>query len=278
MNIIYYFKLIRLHNIMIAFLSILLSAYLIDVYDWYNILVCMLLIFFSMSFANSMNDILDLKSDKINHPHRVICQGLISKKTAQALCCLSLLGSISISFLLTGLINKLFFYIILILLVAYNFFLKKIALVGNLIIALLLSSVFIFSEFILTNQINVTIIPASLAFGLSFIRENIKDLHDYRGDQLSGMTTTPVLLGVKSSSIFISILIFILGTLFIYPYYYGLYGLKYLISLILFIEIPLLYSLFLLLNFQTIKTFKQLTNMYKILSIFGLVVIFLTKK
>ena len=151
MNIIYYFKLIRLHNIMIAFLSILLSAYLIDVYDWYNILVCMLLIFFSMSFANSMNDILDLKSDKINHPYRVISQGLISKKTAQVLCCLSLLSSIYISFLLTGLINKLFFYIILILLVAYNFFLKKIVLVGNLIIALLLASVFIFSEFILID-------------------------------------------------------------------------------------------------------------------------------
>ena len=277
MKALHYFKLIRLHNIFIACLCVLLCAYLIDDYDWKNISLCMLLIIFSMSFANSMNDILDLNSDKINHPKRVLNQNLISIKKAKSISYFSLFFCIFLSFFLSNLYLKIFFYIILFFLTSYNFFLKRIALIGNIVIGLLLSSVFIFTELVLANQLKILIIPSFLTFGLSFIRESIKDLHDYPGDKLSGMKTLPIIFGVKFSCFFISIVIFLSGIFFLYPYYNGIYGLKYFNSLLLFIEIPLLYSLFLLLNFQTIKTFKHLTNLYKILSFLGLFVIFLTK-
>ena len=67
MKIFYYFQLIRFYNICIALVAVLLSSYLIDVYN-VNVLLCLFIILFSMIFANTMNDILDLKTDNINHP------------------------------------------------------------------------------------------------------------------------------------------------------------------------------------------------------------------
>ena len=203
-----------------------------------------------MSFANSMNDILDVKSDKVNHPHRVLIRNLISKREAQFICLLSFFISIIISFFLKNIDEKIFFYSILLILTTYNIFFKKFAFFGNIIISLLLANVFIFTEFILTNQVNFLIIPAVLAFSLSFLRESIKDLHDYFGDKSFNMKTLPIILGIKGSCYAISLFIIFASLVFIAPYYYGMYGFKYFISLILFIEIPLFYSLFLLLNFQ----------------------------
>ena len=179
MKILDYLRLIRFHNIFIACLSVLLSAHLIDIYNWHQIMICMFLIIFSMNFANSMNDILDFQADKINHPKRVMSKGLISFNKAKTISCLSLLISIVFSFFLNSIDIKIFFYIILLTLIAYNFFLKKIAFIGNIIIASLLASIFIFIELALTTQVNILTIPALLAFGLSLIRESIKDLHDF---------------------------------------------------------------------------------------------------
>ena len=243
-------------------MAVLLSSYLIDVYN-VNVLLCLFIILFSMIFANTMNDILDLKTDNINHPNRVLNQEKITKPEAKIICCLSLIISIALSVFLNGLYIKIFLYIILLLLFFYNIFFKKIAIIGNFIIALLLSNVFVFTEMLLTNKIDKLIIPSILAFTLSFIRENIKDLHDIKGDRLQAMKTLPIVLGIEKSCYFVSILILISGVIFLFPYLNGLYGIKYFISLLIFIEIPLLYSVFLLLNYQTIKTFKQLTNLYK---------------
>ena len=277
MKIIYYLKLIRIQNIAIACMTVLLTAYLIDNYNAYNIMKCMLLILLSMSFGNIMNDIVDFKIDQINQPKRVINQNFVSIYEAKILCFIFLIGSFFSSFLLNDINAQLFFYIILIILITYNLFFKKIAIIGNLLIAVLLSSVFLFSELVLTGNITSMFLPSFLAFYLSFIRENIKDLHDFKGDYLLGMKTLPAICGIKTSSYLISFFILVAIILFTMPFIYQIYGWKYFVLLILFIEIPLIYSLFLLLYFQTIKRFKQLVHLYKALTILGLFVIFATK-
>ena len=113
MKIIYYLKLIRIQNIFIACLAVILSSYLLHIYFVNKILVCLGLVFFSMSFANSMNDILDFKSDKKNHPNRVLIRYFISKQEAIIVCFISFFLSVLISLLLHNFNEKVFFYVII---------------------------------------------------------------------------------------------------------------------------------------------------------------------
>ena len=121
------------------------------------------------------------------------------------------------------------------------------------------------------------LIPALLAFHLSLIREIIKDLHDYRGDLKASMKTLPIVLGVQKTCKLLVVYILLCCISFLFPFFLKLYSSKYLICLIFFIEIPLIYSLLLLIKSQTIKTFSKMVFLYKILTINGLIVILTTK-
>jgi len=63
----------------------------------------------------------------------------------------------------------------------------------------------------------------------------------------------------------------------IIPYFFYNYSYEYLLFLILFIEIPLIYSLFLLIKFPTKKTYKRLSIIFKALCVSGLFAIMISK-
>ena len=276
-KIIVYLKFIRFHNIAIGCVAIIISSLLLHKPNDPKIIFGILQVFFIMGFANSMNDILDFKVDLINHPNRVLVSSIISKKEAKNMCQIFLIGSFFISYFLPFMAQVFIYCIVFPLIILYNIIFKKIPLIGNLIISLLLASIFLFSEILLTNQLNILIVPSLLVATLSLIRELIKDMHDFYGDKNQNYKTLPVLLGIKKSGFIVSINMLISIFLFLLPYYFGIYDIKYLISLVILIEIPLIYSIFLLINYPSIKTFKQLVILHKFLSIAGLLVIILTK-
>ena len=273
-----FLKLIRLYNLLIGASAVFLSAYLINIDDYYLIFLCALEVMSIMGLFYLMNDVLDINNDKINHLSRVLVMQSVTIREAKIsqffLIILIIILSVNFNF-----ISMLLIYLIIIpLLYLYNSYFKKKLLIGNLLIAFLLGFVFPFSEIVLTNQMKFSIMPFILAFHLSFIRELIKDLHDYQGDLSLNMTTLPIIFGINKTCYFIAAYIIFSNILFIVPYYYGFYGNLYLISLIFCIEIPLIYSIFLLIKVQTNKTFKHLSLLHKILSILGLFVLLLTKK
>ena len=53
------------------------------------------------------------------------------------------------------------------------------------------------------------IIPALLAFGLTLIREIVKDLADIKGDKSAGLMTFPIVYGKKKTIILCTILSFL---------------------------------------------------------------------
>ena len=277
MKLLNYFILVRWYNIFIAILAVYVTFVLIESQSWHNLLICALEVTFAMAFANIMNDVLDIEVDKLNHPKRMLVEGLINIKKAKVLCSIFLILTIVTSFFL-GTTSKLFIYFyVLPSLISYNLFFKEKPIIGNIIVSSLLGSVFIFTELSLTNEIKIMIVPFLLAFNLSFIREFIKDIHDSFGDKKNNMNTLPIILGVKKSILFISIYIMFSIFLFLIPYIIKLYNINYLIALFFLIEIPLIYSLFLLFNNPEISTFRQLTLLHKFLAILGLFVIYLTK-
>ena len=227
-----------------------------------------------MSFGNILNDILDLENDKINHADRVLPQGHVSLKNASyaaSLCVLiAFCGSLYIPY-----IAQISLLVIYSLLFCYNFYFKKVALIGNIITAFLLSAVFLFTELVLLNTYTKLIIPAVLAFGISLIRELVKDLEDIEGDNQTDRITLPIYLGINRSIIFIAALIVIFNIFCLYLYFTHYNSFFYLISIIILVEIPLLFSLFLLISNPQKTTFSRVANNIKYITVGGLLVLLL---
>jgi len=272
----YYFQIIRFYNLLLGGLAVCLMAYVLNNQNYSLIFICALDVMCIMAFGNLMNDYLDKNADQINHPSRILPQNLITLKSLKIFCIILMMLILILTLKLNFSSQILVYFIVLPFMVSYNFFLQKTPLIGNIIIAFLLGLIFVFSELVLSNKIVISIIPFLLAFNLSLIREVIKDLHDYKGDLYDGQNTLPIVLGINKTCQLLVLYIITCIVLFVLPYFYGFYGNIYLILLIFCIEIPLIYSVFLLLKFQTQKTFKHLSLLYKILSAIGLLIILLT--
>ena len=75
-----FFKLIRSNNLIIAFLVILETAFLLDVPFSSQLVLCILIILSFMAFGYVMNDIIDYETDIINHKQRPFCKEILSEK------------------------------------------------------------------------------------------------------------------------------------------------------------------------------------------------------
>tara|TARA_Y100000590_G_C15712563_1_gene1010795 strand:+ start:1685 stop:2515 length:831 start_codon:yes stop_codon:yes gene_type:complete len=266
--------LIRFHNLLLGAGAVFVAAYLLNA--TYNLLLiqCMLIVITSMAIGYITNDILDKPSDLVNHPQRPLVVGNIKYRG-------TLFILIFIWFCLLFNINMwaLFFLLMVVvpLLSLYNLYLKKLPLIGNIIISFLLGAVFVFTELMLFNTFHQLLIPFFLTMFFSFLREMLKDLLDYDGDLLVNMKTMPIVIGKKITRYLIVLWILCLLILFLLPYFYYNYNFQYLILLLIFIEIPLIFSLFLLIKFPSKRTYKILIQLLKSLCLIGLLIIMITK-
>lgn len=176
-----------------------------------------------------INDIYDIESDKINKPDKVYISTIISIKSGLFLYFLTSITGLILGFYLS--INKNlnhlsgFFIVTVILLFIYTKILKKLPLIGNIIVALLVSlPIFLVYEFdhsmisikdIFDNLFLSIIIffYLSFAFLTTLIREIIKDLQDIKGDNKFKLKTLPIMIGNKRTINFVVFLSFLLQLL-----------------------------------------------------------------
>ena len=153
-----------------------------------------------------------------------------------------------------------------VLLSFYNFFLKKVALAGNLLIAFLTAfAIYVPVGFAKDIKINSYILELLLtfAFWLTFIRELAKDLEDREIDKRAGYKTLPVLnenFG-RYALVFFSLITPVL--LFYFKLYFS--GTTYILLLIISI-------LFTLAGIYTIykKQYENTTRLYKLWMLLGI--------
>ena len=276
LKIINIFKLIRINNIIIAMFAVLVSSAILKNQNFSILINILLTIIFTMAFGNVLNDILDIKIDNIAHPERPLPSRKITLVEAKGiLACLFLLVILS-SFYINNLANQVLYFFILPALYLYNIFFKKIPIIGNIIVASLIATLFLFTEIALFNSYHILIVPALLIFGLSFIREFLKDICDYEGDKQYRTTTFPGYFG-KTQSIKIAIIfIGVFAILCLIPYYTQYYKLNYLLLLIFIIEIPLFLLVLLLLNNPDKKRIQLMAHITKYMSLGGLLIILLS--
>lgn len=242
-----------------------------------------------------INDIYDIETDLINKPGKVIVGKTISEKTANSLFIGFNIIGVALGFYLSHLVGRSGFFTIFViisaLLYVYASYLKQVLLIGNIVVSILVSlSIIIVGLFelipVITTQNQETQITffkiildyAIFAFFINFIREIVKDIEDIDGDYKAGMNTLPIAIGRDRAAkiVFILLLIPLLGV--VYYVVTNLYKQLFLVGyFLLFVIAPLIYILIKSYTAETKNEFHVISNLLKLLMLFGMLSLLLYK-
>lgn len=250
-----------------------------------------LLVFASVCIAaggNIINDLYDVEIDKVNKPSKVFVGNFLSERAVNNLFILFNVIGVGIGFYLSNSIGKPGFSAIFIIisgslyLYASNF--KKILLIGNLLISLLvglsllivgifdlLPSVTIDNQEIQANAFKLIFKFSIFAFFVNFIREIVKDLLDVNGDKKGEVNSLPIILGRKRTVGIVTVLAFLLLAAVIYFMYRDLYNQQIpMLYFLIAIVGPLLLFIVKSWDAKKNKDYRFLSNLLKIIMIFGI--------
>lgn len=231
-------KLIRPLNGMIGGVSVFIGGFLTheSIRNFCLFLAC-LVCFLIISAGNAINDFVDADMDKINKPKRPIPSGKCTKGQVLIISIILFTVGLVISVKL-GLQMFIITLIASLLILMYNFNLKKQGISGNLLVAFLGGFPFVYGGIVLGKWVP-TLIPFGFAFLLHFAREILKDIEDIPGDKSMNSISFPIKYGVRKATLLSTITLSVLIGVTILPFVLYIYGLPYLIGVILCIDIPL---------------------------------------
>ena len=226
-----YWRMIRPVNCGIAALSVGLGYYCTagsgEFLPGGALLLLALSAFCITGFGNTVNDLMDRDTDAVNRPDRPLPSGAVSVRAAFHLSNLLCLAGLCMA----RAVSARFFLMALAvaaLLWAYNAWLKRTVLAGNLAVSLLTGFTLVYGGGLAADW-RPALWPALFAFLLNLAREIVKDMADVAGDRANGCATLPVLYGSGwAANVTAGVL---LAVIFLVPraYQSGLYNLKFLI-------------------------------------------------
>ncbi|MFL9832249.1 geranylgeranylglycerol-phosphate geranylgeranyltransferase [Flavobacterium sp. ST-87] len=293
-----FLKLIRYKNLLMLALMQLIFRYGflklqnigLALTDWqYGLLVLSTVLIAAAGYV--INDIFDQQTDIVNKPHKVIVGKSISENRAYNMYALLNISGVAIGFYLSNVILRPNFAAIFVLVAAtlyiYASSLKQMLLIGNIIIALLLSvSVLIIGIFdvfpatdlsnqqIMANLFSILLDYAIFAFMINLLREIVKDLEDFDGDYKQEMKTLAIYLGIKKTSKLVCVLS-IIPILCLLNYMNTYLIVNNLITAViyslLFILGPMLYFSIKIATAQSKTEFIHLSKVLKWILFFGIV-------
>ena len=276
MQLINYIKILRPLNLLISVICVILSAFILNELTQ-NLIPLILVVILLGGFSNIINDIVDYQIDSANNLNRPIASNTISIQGALIYAILLLIFACIMTWNFNFFTKILIFFIIIPLIIFYTPILKKIPFIGNFVVSFVLSMVFVISSTYLLGEIHNNIIPPVIfSFFLMLIREIVKDIADLEGDQKFNINTLPVKFGINVTILFIYLfacLLFIFSIL-VY-YFYDSYDLFYVINIILFVHFPLFFYIYQLSKNKTSIYCIYLSKVLKLITIFGVIVIYL---
>jgi len=229
-----------------------------------------------MAAGNILNDYLDIETDTINKPHRILVKYEINNHVILLLIVTLFFAGTIIALMQSYITFCIATYIAMPLIILYELIFKKIPLVGNIVISFLVGLVFIFIESGIIGDIVYTWKIMFLAFGLNLIREIIKDIEDIKGDKKSYYATLPISIGVKKT-IFIIRMISVLFILFsVSPIYIFAYHFIYFPLIFFLIHLPLLYIMWRLNDNITSSEYHFFSSLLKAMIFCGVLIILLS--
>ena len=273
-TIYYYIKLLRPLNVMTSALAIIIATAILEGLNNHHVLlITTTVVMLYTAASNALNDALDYEIDLINRPKRPIPLGYVSIKGALFISFLLFTFGVVLCLQLPDMAIVIGVFISLPLMVTYSTSLKGRYLIGNLVVSLLLGASFLFvgASHEMTSPM---LIPMLLAFGLTFLREIIKDVADIEGDISLGLKTYPIISGVDSYRRIIISLCLLVGLFSLVPYLMGIYGPGYLLLLMIGVEIPLLIIMFIFFKNPSISSAIFSARLLKFSTLMGLLSIY----
>ena len=263
-------RLTRFGNLMIFALAQYITAcFLLDKNNVFDIRLFLLATSTVLICAAGyiINDYYDIKIDLINKPDRVVIGKKIPRRVALFLhTLLSMLG-VALATILNWKIGAIAFSMSF-LLWWYSNSLKRQPFIGNFAVAILIAISIELVNVLYQAESPLITIYSLFSFFMTLLREIIKDMEDLKGDSSFGCQTLPIVWGLHKTKFFIyflmmafSILVLVLNYLYIkLPLYY----------FIAFLFIPLGVLLILLIRADTIKEFKLLSRLCKVILLLGI--------
>jgi geranylgeranylglycerol-phosphate geranylgeranyltransferase len=218
-----FIKVIRLHNIAVAVLSVFVGSALAGQgRPQYMLLVAAAA---AAGAGNVINDIYDIDIDRINKPSRPLPSGILSMRSVWILYALLVIALI-LSALTLPFTQAAWVIVWAVLLHLYARSLKRAFLAGNLLVSAVSASGFMLGAYSAGNS-RAGIIPAAYTFFFVLGRELVKDCQDIEGDRSCGSRTVPIVSGERKAGIAAVILFAALALLFPVPFFRGIYSLPY---------------------------------------------------
>jgi 4-hydroxybenzoate polyprenyltransferase len=237
-----------------------------------------------------INDYFDLNIDQINKPEKNVFTGTINRRSGIIWhFTFSLFGVVATA---VGVgLNK--WYLVLanlactVLLWFYSTSFKRKFLIGNVVISILTSWTVLILFFVYTSPreaivgnspvtvkfFRVSFLYAAFAFISSLIREALKDMEDFEGDERYGCKTLPIVAGVRATKIYVAIWAIVLLAALVLLQLYVLqfqwwYAITYSVALVI---APLSLLLYRLRTAATVRDFSELSKLSKLIMLTGIV-------
>ncbi len=300
-----FFKLIRAVNLFIIALSVSLFYYLILVPAHHYKLFTGLLPFTTVEFVlfvlsilciaaagNIINDYFDFELDREFKPERPLAQGAYSLDTAMYLHAIFAFAGIGLGFYLGYKANYFkigYIYIICtLMLYLYSAFLKKMPLVGNILVSALSGFVFVLLMLFEVNFMNTIYFEGSkyvldlllwqvlfyggFAFLTSLAREIVKDIEDKEGDAEYNINTLAVQFGetVAKISVIVVLVSLLSGLAFFMNGFIAAHATKEFVYLSVAVVLPVMVAIVLVVLAKEKKQYTRISLLLKIIMLLGI--------
>ena len=235
-----------------------------------------------------INNIMDQDTDEIAKPQNRVVGISISETVAYNWYIGLTIVGVGIGFYLSNVIYKptfaSMFILVATLLYMYATSFKQIPVLGNVVVALMLSTSIIIiglfdilpaididNRFRMKEAFDILMHYAIFAFIINLVREIVKDMEDMDGDYQSGINTLPIAIGVQKTKIIVGVLTVISIGILAYYVNSNLFELDYVVYYAMIVIVgPLIYFGVKLLNAATKKEFHHLSLVLKIILFFGI--------
>lgn len=270
LNICKSIELLRVNNLFLLAFNLIFAYYFFvsKIFDSTIFLIITSILFITAG-GYIINDYYDIEIDKINKPNKKTIGHFISKREVLVLYFLINIVGLSIISKVSILLLLIFSGVI-ILLWFYSFSFKKEAIIGNITVAILASIPLIIIQLYYLPPSNYLFIYAFFAFGITLIREIVKDIEDIKGDQLMKCKTLPIRIGVPKTII---ILNFISVAYFIFIFYLFNQILKVDLLLITLFSIAFFVFIILLNDNKSGPNYHLISNLLKLIMFLGIITI-----
>jgi 4-hydroxybenzoate polyprenyltransferase len=291
----YFLRLIRLPNLLlIAFAQCIVRFGLIGPFEaditlsslGFSFIVLATVLIAAGGYV--INDVFDINADKINRPQKRVVGVHIREKQAKLLYFVLTFSGVGLGFVLSNMIGTpvyfLYFFITAFLLYAYARRLKRMGLVGNILVSLFVGLAIIIvgifeliPAMTLSNEYDQMFVfyiigqLAFFAFYMTLIRELVKDIQDIQGDHVARYKTLPILIGAARTAKITAVLVLILLTLVSWYVFTYLHDFKLVAAVILFgVVAPLGYIAMQLREATTSKHYKNISLLLKLIMLIGI--------